>query len=147
MEADGGTALYDAVSRGIQLTDDAAGDAGATRAVVVLSDGEATEGGCLSDLVKMRSTREDEAQISEYCGQFGNGDPVDDNGHAVPLEEVSGESPLKLSTDHDVQIFFVGFGESDVNIGRILAQATGAEYQGSTEKDLAAVIEALSGYF
>ena len=32
-------------------------------------------------------------------------------------------------------------------LGRILAQATGAEYQGSTDEDLAAVIEALSGYF
>jgi hypothetical protein len=39
------------------------------------------------------------------------------------------------------------FGAADIDIGRILAQATGAEYQGSTEKDLAAVIEELSGYF
>jgi hypothetical protein len=34
-----------------------------------------------------------------------------------------------------------------VNIGRVLAQATGAEYQGQTDDDLAAVIEELSGYF
>ena len=31
--------------------------------------------------------------------------------------------------------------------GAILAQATGAEFQGSADEDLAAVIEALSGYF
>ena len=46
-----------------------------------------------------------------------------------------------------VQVFFLGFGEADVHIGRILAEATGAEYQGSTDDDLAAVIEELSGYF
>jgi hypothetical protein len=34
-----------------------------------------------------------------------------------------------------------------VQIGRILAEATGAEYQGSTEADLATVISELSGYF
>ena len=46
-----------------------------------------------------------------------------------------------------MQIFFLGFGDADIQIGRILAEATGAEYQGSTDEDLAAVIEALSGYF
>lgn len=46
-----------------------------------------------------------------------------------------------------LQVFFLGFGTADAHIGRILAQATGAEYQGSNEEDLASVIEELSGYF
>ena len=49
--------------------------------------------------------------------------------------------------DHGIQIFFLGFGDADFDIGRILAQATGAEFRGSTEEDLASVIEELSGYF
>ena len=49
--------------------------------------------------------------------------------------------------DNPVQVFFLGFGDADIHIGRILAQATHAEYLGSTEEDLAAVIEELSGYF
>ena len=53
---------------------------------------------------------------------------------------------MELQHD-DLQVFFLGFGEADINVGRILAEATGAEYQGSTDEDLAAVIEALSGYF
>ena len=73
--------------------------------------------------------------------------PVDDKGRAVSRSsDVSGEA-LQLPHDHPVQVFFLGFGEADVHIGRILAQATGAEYQGSTDEDLATVIEALSGYF
>lgn len=54
---------------------------------------------------------------------------------------------MRRPQDRRVQVFFVSFGDADVHIGRILAQATGAEYQGSTEEDLANVIEELSGYF
>ena len=73
-------------------------------------------------------------------------EPIADNGERISIEDVVGEE-LRMPHDNDVQVFFVGFGEADINIGRILAQATGAEYQGSTEQDLAAVIEELSGYF
>ena len=58
MNAAGATALYDAVARAIQLTDDAAGDPRATRAVVVLSDGRATDGSCLNGIVAMSSRSE-----------------------------------------------------------------------------------------
>ena len=142
MNAAGGTALYDAVAHAVAITDSAAGDPRATRAVVVLSDGAATEGGCLDDIVSMSSTKE--VPVSTFCGQ---GDvPVDDRGQRLQIDEVIGEA-LRLPHDHDVQVFFLGFGEAEVHVGRILAQATGAEYQGSTEEDLAKVIEALSGYF
>ena len=52
-------------------------------------------------------------------------------------------------------MFFLGFGpvsddedavQRHISIGRILADATDAEYRRSDE-DLAAVIEELSGYF
>ena len=73
-------------------------------------------------------------------------DPIDDQGRVIPREDVVGAA-LGLETNNDVQVFFLGFGDADINIGRILAEATGAEYQGSTDSDLAAVIEELSGYF
>jgi hypothetical protein len=64
----------------------------------------------------------------------------------ISLNDVIGSS-LKVPTKHPVQVFFIGIGDADINVGRILAQATGAEYQGATEKDLAEVLEAFSKYF
>ena len=113
---------------------------------MVLSDGAATAGGCLDELVAM-SSRQEEARIFTFCGQELDY-PSDEVGRWVAIDDVVGDAlVLVLVLDHEIQVFFVGFGESDVNIGRILAQATGAEYQGSTEEDLAGVIEELSGYF
>lgn len=141
MEASGNTALYDAIERAISLTDQAPGEPDATRAVVVLSDGAATAGRCLSDLIAMMSTTE---QTVELCGlRRDEARTVDGD---IPIEEVVGDR-LVVEHDNDVQIFFLGFGEADVNIGRLLAEATGAEYQASTSDNLAAVIEGLSGYF
>lgn len=143
MSAKGSTALYDAVSRAVSITDSVAGDPRATRAVVVLSDGKASAGMCLHDLVSMSSR--DEVPVSAFCG-LGGETPTDDNGSGLLVSEVVGES-LRQPLDHKVQVFFVSFGTADAHIGRILAQATGAEYQGSTDEDLASVIEELSGYF
>lgn len=143
MTPGGSTALYDAVAHAVALTDAAEGDPGATRAVVVLSDGKATTGMCLDDLVSMSAT--DEASIVSFCGMDGD-TATDDHGSSHQVSEVVGEAPL-LPHEHPVQVFFVGFGAADVHIGRIVAEATGAEYQGSTEEDLASVIEELSGYF
>ena len=37
--------------------------------------------------------------------------------------------------------------DADLNVGRILAQATGADFRGVTEDDLAKVLEEFSRYF
>ena len=143
MSASGNTALYDAVAHAVSITDAVVGDPRATRAVVVLSDGAATEGICLHDIVSMSSRNE--VPVTYFCGKDGDR-PTDDKGSHLDVSEVVGEA-LRLPHENDVQVFFLGFGASDAHIGRILAQATGAEYQGSTEEDLASVIEELSGYF
>ncbi len=143
MTATGNTALYDAVYRAVYLTESVAGDPRATRAVVVLSDGAATAGMCLHELVSMSSR--DEVPVSTFCGMAGE-TPTDDQGSTLHVSELVGDA-LRRPQDRRVQVFFVSFGDADVHIGRILAQATGAEYQGSTEEDLANVIEELSGYF
>lgn len=144
MEARGGTALYDAIARGIDLTNQVDGDDRSTRAVVVLSDGEAMDGMCLDQLVEMMSSAA-ESTISEFCGHDGDV-ARDDDGVAVDPADLTGVG-LREPYGDDVQVFFVGFGTADVNIGRVLAQATDAEYQGQTEDDLANVVENLSGYF
>ena len=109
----------------------------------MLSDGAATVGTCLHTVVSMISG--DEVLVSSFCGMDGE-IPVDDQGRQISVQEVNGGA-LQLPHEHEVQLFFLGFGEADVHIGRILAQATGAEYRGSPDEDLTAVIEELSGYF
>ena len=55
---------------------------------------------------------------------------------------------LKMAIRHPVQIFFVGVGgDVDLQIGRMLAEAAGAQFQGVTQDALAAALEAFSGYF
>jgi hypothetical protein len=47
-----------------------------------------------------------------------------------------------------VQIFFIGIGAgADMHVGRLLSEATGAEFQGAAEDDLAEVLEEFSKYF
>ena len=55
---------------------------------------------------------------------------------------------LTSETNHTIQIFYIGIGDdSDMEIGRMLAGATGAEFQGVAEDDLANLLEEFSGYF
>jgi Ca-activated chloride channel family protein len=121
LRANGNTALYDAVKQAVILSDKADPAAKATRAIVVLSDGESNSGtASQNDIVSLRPGTTSGAE-AEY--------------------------QLAVPHDHAVQIFFIGFGDADINIGRIMAQATGAEYQSSTNEDLAAVIDEFGAYF
>ena len=125
------------------MVDAAPGDEDSTRAVVVLSDGQATTGTLkLDDLIDVRCR--DERQC-KWTGSL-NSTPTNAAGEGVPKRSVTG-SGLKIPTQHPVQIFFVGFGDADINVGRLMAQATSGEYIGSTAEDLASVIEALGPYF
>ena len=55
---------------------------------------------------------------------------------------------MALASRHPIQIFFIGIGgDADLDVGRMLAGATGAEFQGVTEEDLASVLEEFSKYF
>jgi Mg-chelatase subunit ChlD len=143
LRAQGDTALYDAVRRGVALSDEASGDEGATRAVVVLSDGYATTGGPLDRLIEMIDTRT-EARVS-WTG-IQDAPPSTESDENLSKRRVRGDQ-LLVETGHPVQIFFVGFGEADIDVGRVLAQSTSGEYVGSTDQDLAAVIADLGPYF
>ena len=68
-------------------------------------------------------------------------------GDTIDKKDMTGIR-LALETRRPAQIFFIGIGENvDLEVGRILAEASGAEYVASTEEDLAKVIEAFGKYF
>jgi Ca-activated chloride channel family protein len=140
----GGTALFDAVVKAVALTDAADGsENGATRAVVVLSDGQdnAISGARLDDIVTMSRN---EVHVT-WSGRQDER-PGADDGKPVAKRSVVGDG-FRMSTRQPVQIFFIGFGDADIDVGRVMAQATSAEFQGSTDEDLAAVIEEFGAYF
>ena len=146
VRARGETALYDAVRAGIEMTDAASGEEDAIRGVVVLTDGRANRGQTyLDDLVEMMSCNEKPIEV--FRGMDDDTFAVELGGRHVERECVIGTDPA-VKTRHPVQVFFIGIGEdADIQVGRILAEATGAEFQGVTEDDLAKVLEEFGRYF
>ena len=146
MEAIGRTALYDAIKAGVELSDRATGEENAIRAVVVVTDGQANQGVAgLDDIIEMMT--KNEVPILDYPGREDGPNPIDENGRTVDRDNIIG-TKLALQTEHDIQIFFIGVGEEpDLQIGGLLAEATGAEFIGVTEEDLANVLEEFSKYF
>jgi Ca-activated chloride channel family protein len=145
LQAVGGTGLYDAIAEAIKMVDDAPGDPEAIRGVVVLTDGEANFGKTnLSDLVKL--TSRGEAAVPTFRGWADDKTATDASGAQVAAKDLIGVA-LASPTRHPIHVFFVGVGEADVQVGRLLAEATGSSYQTSTEAGLAAALERLGRYF
>ncbi len=146
MRAWGATALYDAIKEGIEMTDEAEGPENAIRAVVVLTDGRANRGQVkLHDLIQMSSRKERPIQLFE--GFDGDAWAVAADGGRIAKADLIGDEPA-IASRHSIQIFFIGIGEDvDLQVCRMLMEASGPECRGTTEEDLAAVIEAFSGYF
>jgi Ca-activated chloride channel homolog len=139
------TALYDGIQTGIEMTDSAQGPSDAIRAVVVLTDGKANRGQTrLDSLIRMISSSE--IVIKQFRG-FEGDSAYEESGRQIQKQEVIG-SGLAIATKNPIQIFFIGIGkDADMEVGRMLAEATRAEFQGVTEKDLAALVEEFSKYF
>lgn len=146
LRAQGGTALYDAIKTAVKMTDAATGDKDAIRGVVVLTDGQANEGQTeLHELIRLMSNNE--IPIQQFRGFQDDQAAVDEQGRHIDKKDIIGTT-LDIEVHHSVQIFFIGIGEdADMEVGRMLAEATGAEFQGTTKKDLAGVLEAFSKYF
>ena len=146
MRARGETALYNAIRSGIQMTDAAEGDAGAIRAVVVLTDGQANKGSTeLDDIIEIMSRGE--VPIRQFGGMVDELWALDAGGTKVAKQDIIGTGQA-METDYPIQIFYIGIGEdADMEVGRLLAGATGAEFQGVTEQDLASLLEEFSKYF
>ena len=146
LKAQGGTALYDAIRTAVKMTDVATEKKDAIRGVVVLTDGQANRGQTeLHELIRMMSNNE--IPIKQFRGFQDDKTGVDEEGRPVDKKDIIGTA-LDMEVQHPVQIFFIGIGEdADMEVGRMLAEATGAEFQGTTKKDLAGVLEAFSKYF
>lgn len=146
LTAQGGTALYDAIKTAVEMTDTTVGEEDAIRGVVVLTDGRANHGQTeLHELIRMMSNNE--IPIQQFSGFQDTQKALDEQGRLIDKKDIIGTA-LKLEGHHPVQIFFIGIGEdADMEVGRMLAEATGAEFQGTTKKDLASVFEAFSKYF
>ncbi len=127
------------------MSDAAEGDANAIRAVFVLTDGRATGSETrLDDLVDVMSRNEVPVSLAGWQGESG---ARDKEGNSVEKQSLIGTG-LAIPTSHPVQVFFIGIGDdADLDIGRILAGATGAEFQGVAEDDLANVLAEFSEYF
>jgi Ca-activated chloride channel family protein len=146
IKVQGNTALYDAIKTGIEMTDTVEGVDNAIRAIVVLTDGHANKGETqLDDLIQMVSR--DEANIRQFPGFQNDTMGWDDSGKQVLKQDIIGYK-LIMPTQNPIQIFFIGIGgDADIEVGRMLAQATGAEFQGVTDEDLAQLLEEFSKYF
>jgi Ca-activated chloride channel family protein len=143
--AGGETALYDAIIAAVHLADDAPGDPDATRGVVVLTDGKANRGLPLERLIEMQST--EEKQIRSCSGFERDTTCLDVEGKRVDKHNVVGTG-LAINTRHPIHIFFIGLGDdADMEVGRMIAEATGSAYRGVTEKNLAEILAEYGKYF
>jgi hypothetical protein len=124
LRAGSNTALFDALREGIRMADEADSSIHGVRAVVLLTDGQANSGNSgFSDIISM----------SNPLGQAifrpkGGGEKyVDSSGKPCDVKDVRG-TELAIATAHPVSVYFIGIGEdADMEVGRLLAEATGAE--------------------
>lgn len=147
LQARGNTALFDALEMAITTTDLAPGDADTIRGVVLLTDGQATGGTrWMHDLISMSARSE--RPVSQFRGQENESSGVEDGtGRPVPKQEIMGTG-IRLKTLHPTHVFFVGVGkEADLEIGRILAEATNSAFEGTTDSSLAKVLATFGKYF
>ena len=134
-QAGGGTALYDAVRKAVEMVDRYPLSDEAIRGVVLLTDGERNGGVVkLSDLVEIQGAQEQPAL--NFIGNEG--------------ENKAGlrGSRLAVPTSHPIHIFSVGYGaDADLEVLRIFAEATNSTYKTAAAKDVGAVLASFGKYF
>jgi hypothetical protein len=141
---EGEGALFDALKLAISMTDEAPAADGAIRAVVALTDGRVSNSQTrLDELITMMTWQEAPVR---WSGSFGTV-PTDLAGNVVAPENVIGVK-LTLRTTHPVQVFWIGIGDDpDIQVGRLLAEATGAEFEATTNDAFERLIEEIGIYF
>jgi Ca-activated chloride channel family protein len=131
--AEGGTALYDAVKRAVQMVDGYSLPDEAIRGVVLLSDGIRTDGRvALSSLVELRT---DQEQVVTFLTEGGDKRGLHGSGLAFP-------------TAHPIHIFSIAYGsDADLEVLRIFSEATNSTFNKATEKNITEVLEIFGKYF
>lgn len=139
------SALYDAIGEAIHMADAAPAEPSAIRGVVVLAGGRASAGGALQDLIRMASR---DGRAIGLCPALARDDScLDEEGGPVPKSQAMG---LRLTSDtqHPVGVYFIGIGDNvDLDVGRLIAEATGSHFVGTTVDDLSTVVKIFSEYF
>ncbi|MEK7216500.1 MAG: VWA domain-containing protein, partial [Chloroflexota bacterium] len=144
--AAGGTALYDAIAAAMKMTDEADGPEDAIRGVVVLTDGAANSGMRLDQIIAMTSRLDDRRRV-KCAGQERETTCQDDEGRTLQKTDVVANG-LTVPTKHRIHIFFVGAGnDADIQVGRLLAEASGGTFVGVAEKDIERFLELFGKYF
>jgi Ca-activated chloride channel homolog len=133
--ADGGTALYDAVKVAVGMVDAVALDAEAIYGVVLLTDGIRTAGKVkLSDIVTLMTRKE--SVVSQFEGN-----------EKESKTDLLG-TKLAIPTKSPVHIFSVALGDdADLEVLRILSEATNSTFNKASEKDLTQILERFGKYF
>jgi len=141
----GSSALYDAIREGVEMADSAPGEPSANRGVVVLTGAQAAAGMPLHELVQMASKR---GRAISSCPGFARDDAcLDEDGQVTAKADLLGLR-LAVPTQHPVGVYFVGIGDNaDLAVGRVIAEATGSNFLGTTVDDLGSVVKAFSKYF
>ena len=141
----GGSDLFDAIGHGIDMAATAPAPEKSIRGVVVLAGGPATSGSPLSDLAKMTAGGK---QIGICRGFEGETQCIDADGRSVDRSAVTGV-PSTTYGAAAIKVYFIGIGmnDTDLQVGRILAEATRSNFVGTTVKDLSTVVGVFKGYF
>ena len=134
-KAGGGTALYDAVKKAVEMADQYPLSGEAIRGVVLLTDGARNEGTVkLSDLVEIRDAQEQPTllftgdQSESKTGLHGSG--------------------LAFPTAHPIHIFSIGYGtDADLEVLRLFAEATNSNFKTATANDVSAILAIFGKYF
>lgn len=143
-QAGGASGLYDAIAEGIALADRASAEPTAIRGVVVLTGGPANTGRPLHDLIELAST---DGRAIRACGGFSGGQCLDESGQLIDMTRVDG-ARLAIPTTNAVHVYYVGIGENaDLEVGRVIADATGSDVVAAKVEDLARVVRTFSEYF
>ena len=140
-----GSDLFDAIAQGINMAATAPAPEKSIRGVVVLAGGPANSGSSLSDLVSMAAGGK---QIRTCRGFEGETQCIDEDGRTVDRSAVTGV-PSTTDGAAAIKVYFIGIGvsDTDLQVGRILAEATRSNFVGTTVKDLSAVVGVFKGYF
>jgi Ca-activated chloride channel family protein len=141
----GGSDLFDAIAQGVTMAATAAAPEKSIRGVVVLAGGPASSGSFLSDLVTMAVGGK---QIRTCRGFEGETQCVDEDGRSVDRATITGV-PSVSDGAGAVKVYFIGIGmsDTDLQIGRIIAETTRSNFVGTTVKDLSTVVGVFKGYF
>ena len=134
-KAGGGTALYDAVKAAVEMADKYPLPGEAIRGVVLLTDGDRTDGKVkLSDQIELRTAQEQ--AVGNFVGE-ASANKTDLHGYR-----------LAGTTAHPIHIFSIAYGkDADLEVLRIFSEATNSTFNKADPKNVTTVLEIFGKYF